>query len=155
LPPPCPEREPGPVPEPILRWIGFAMLRAHERMWKGVERALEPLGIRGPHLYIMQVLDTDGPMSQVALTRRLPIDRTTMVHMIDDLEQMGLVERNKHPKDRRVNCVCLAPHGQEVLAQGYQRLHESEVEFLSCLSPEERAQLRSLLLRVAGEGSGE
>jgi DNA-binding MarR family transcriptional regulator len=131
------------------------LARAAHRVRECVEGALEPLGIRGPHLFILTVMHTEGPMSQAALTKRLWIDRTTMVHIIDDLERLGLVERAKDPNDRRAHAVRVAPRGEEVLAQAGQRAQAGEAEFLSALSPEEQEQLRTLLARLVSEARGE
>ena len=152
-PPHCQEREPnlGMVPEPIRRSLAFTLVRAAHRVRECVERSLEPLGIRGPHLFILTVMHTEGPMSQAALTKRLWIDRTTMVHIIDDLERLGLVERARDPNDRRANAVRVSPRGEEMLVQAGQRAGAGEAEFLSALSPEEQEQLRTLLARLAGE----
>src|SRR5205807_9571598 len=145
-PPHCQEREPnlGMVPEPIRRSLAFTLVRAAHRVRECVERSLEPLGIRGPHLFILTVMHTEGPMSQAALTKRLWIDRTTMVHIIDDLERLGLVERARDPNDRRANAVRVSPRGEATLAQARPFAHAGEAEFLSALSREEQEQLRSL-----------
>lgn len=140
------------VPEPIRRSLAFTLVRAAHRVRECVERSLEPLGIRGPHLFILTVMRTEGPMSQAALTQRLGIDRTTMVHVIDHLERLGLVERARDPNDRRANAVRLAPRGEEVLSQAGNLAQAGESEFLSALSSEEQEQLRSLLLRLADDG---
>jgi DNA-binding MarR family transcriptional regulator len=90
-------------------------------------------------------------MSQVGLMKHISVDRTTMVHLIDDLERLGLVERAQNPKDRRSNVIRLLPPGETVLAEGKKRMSASEADFLSCLSSEEQAQLRVLLFKVAGD----
>lgn len=140
------------IPEPIRRSLAFTLMRAAQGLREEVERSLEPLGIRGTHLFLLMVMRAEGPMSQAALTKRLWIDRTTMVHIIDDLERLGLVERARDPNDRRANAVRVSPRGEEMLAQAGQLAHAGEASFLSALSPEEQEQLRSLLARVAGEG---
>ena len=140
------------LPEPVRRSLAFTLGRVAHGVRECIERSLEPLGIRGPHLFILTVMRAEGPMSQAALTKRLWIDRTTMVHIIDDLERLGLVERAKDPNDRRAHAVRLAPRGEEVLAQAGRRAQAGEAEFLTALSPEEQEQLRSLLSRLAGPG---
>jgi DNA-binding MarR family transcriptional regulator len=137
--------------EPLSNWIGSALFRAFARLWRGIEAALEPLGIRNPHFWILFALEEHGPMSQVGLMKRVSADRTTMVRLIDDLERLGLAEREKDRKDRRANAVRLTAHGEEVLAQGKRRMAESEAEFLKGLTGEERERLRNLLQRVADD----
>jgi MarR family len=47
-------------------------------------------GIRTRHAALLVLIDAEGPMSQRALGRRLRIDKSPMVGLIDDLEQLGL-----------------------------------------------------------------
>ena len=51
-------------------------------------------------------------MSQRALGRRLRIDKSPMVGLIDDLEQLGLAERRRRTRDRRVQDIHLTAQGR-------------------------------------------
>jgi DNA-binding MarR family transcriptional regulator len=74
------------------------------------------------------------------------------VHLIDELESRGLVERTRHPSDRRAHAVSLSPAAKEVLSQAHERVRAGEAEFLSPLSPAEQEQLHSLLIRLGTQG---
>src|SRR4051812_25498395 len=50
-------------------------------------------GVRKAHFNVLLSLDEHGPSSQAELGRRLRIDRSDMVAVINDLEHAGLVER--------------------------------------------------------------
>lgn len=112
------------------------------------EAALAPLGLKAKHYGLLLVLDEMGPASQVDLARLLWVDRTTMVALVDDLEKLSLVERERHPEDRRAHAVTLTGKGQTVLAQAMQIAGRREDAWLSPLSPAEREQFRALLLRL-------
>ena len=80
-----------------------------------------------------------------------------MVGLIDDLESRGLVERRRHPADRRAYAIHLTPAAREVLATGERIADELEETMLGALSAEERATLVSTLTRLvaaAGYRSG-
>jgi DNA-binding MarR family transcriptional regulator len=72
-----------------------------------------------------------------------------MVALIDDLEARGLAERRPDPVDRRAYTLYLTPSGREVLAQLEQAADEHEADLLVALGEPERAELVSLLQRVA------
>src|SRR4029453_19271620 len=65
--------------------------------------ALVPHGIDGRELAVLNALADQDPLSHEKTARRLGIDRTTMVALVDALEAKGLVERRPHPEDRRKN----------------------------------------------------
>jgi DNA-binding MarR family transcriptional regulator len=71
-----------------------------------------------------------------------------MVATIDDLEELGLVERRAHPSDRRAYALHVTHAGRETLSRGREVVQEVQDELLAPLDETEREQLRSLLLRL-------
>ena len=80
------------------------------------ERDLGRAGIRSKHAALLVVIDAEGPMSQRALGRRLRIDKSPMVGLVDDLERAGLAERRRSARDRRVQAIHLTRQGRRVLS---------------------------------------
>ncbi len=138
------------LPESLTVWTGFLLHKAAQRVHDRVEERLEPLGLRPRHVGVMRVLAAEGPHSQHALCERLRIDRTTMVSVVDDLERLGLAERQDDPADRRAYRVQLTRYGEERLAEACAVVNEAEEQLLAPLSPEERVALRTLLCRICG-----
>lgn len=104
----------------------------------------------GPRGYqVLVAVEAGPPSSQLALAQRLGIDRTAMTYLVDELEAAGLVVRRAHPADRRVRHVVITPQGRTALEGARRALHAVEEQLLSALAPEETAQLRALLVRVA------
>ena len=89
-----------------------------------------------------------GPMTQKALADALRIDRTTMVALIDDLEQRGLVVRKRHPRDRRAFLICPTDAGRAAKETAVAILDEQQRRFLAPLTQQERIQLSELLNRL-------
>ena len=79
------------------------------------EAALAPYGVNGRELGVLIVLAGHEPASQLQVAQRLAVDRTTMVALLDTLEDKGLVSRHPHAEDRRRNIVELTETGQDVL----------------------------------------
>jgi DNA-binding MarR family transcriptional regulator len=105
-------------------------------------------GLRRYHFTVLVALDEDGPTSQAALGRRLSIDRSDMVAVINDLARDGLVARERDDDDRRRNLIRLTPGGERALRRLDARIDEAQDALLEPLSAKERNELKRLLTRV-------
>lgn len=89
-------------------------------------------------------------MSQQQLGRKLRIDRTSMVKMVDMLEKEKLAKRKDHPDDRRVYLVEITTTGRKVLTTIKAVADEMENKLLSSFTETERKTVRRALLNLAG-----
>ncbi|MGX1808568.1 MarR family winged helix-turn-helix transcriptional regulator [Nocardia sp. NPDC055321] len=110
---------------------------------------LAPLGIKPQHHGMLRILQANDGQSQQQLCEALGIHRNVMVGLVDDLEKRGLVERRRHPADRRAHAVHLLPAGTELLVESARIASELDAELLAPLRAEERAVLVALLQRAA------
>lgn len=138
-------------PAPLADRLGFLLKHAQVELAGFTEPAMAPFGIGGRELAVLSVLADGGSLSQHQAARRLAIDRTTMVALLDGLEAKGLVERHPHPDDRRRNVVELTPQGRQVLGEGMRATHDAERRFLAALgdagAKRFREALRTLVAR--------
>ena len=72
----------------------------------------------------------------------------SMTGIVDRLMERGLVERERHPQDRRAVVVRLTDKGSELLVRVKERRLQVGRTLLAALSPEERQHLRHLLTRL-------
>ncbi|MDA8359394.1 MAG: MarR family transcriptional regulator [Actinomycetota bacterium] len=112
---------------------------------------LASVGVSGRELAVLLLLDGRDPESQQQAGRRLGVDRTTMVGLLDGLEAKGLVARRADAGDRRRNVLELTRDGQAALVQAVRASDEAERQLLADLNDAESAQLRTLLTRLAGD----
>ncbi|MET7784782.1 MULTISPECIES: MarR family winged helix-turn-helix transcriptional regulator [Streptomyces] len=145
------ERPPVP-PVPLESRLGYLLKHAQQRLARASAEALAPLGIDGHELAVLAVLAAEYPLSQVEVAGRLGVDRTTMVALVDGLEDQGLVERRRSPQDRRKNIVELTPAGRDCLDRAERARLAMERRFLDPLDEEAAAALvRALRILVAEE----
>jgi DNA-binding MarR family transcriptional regulator len=137
------------LPESLSHWPGYLLTFISERATDRFERQLAPEGIRSRHAMVLVVIDAEGPMSQRALGRRLRIDKSPMVGVVDDLERLGLAERRRDNSDRRVQAIHLTPKGRRALERVMQIAEVENARTFYVLDEDERALLHDLLLRVA------
>ena len=133
----------------LTHWPGYLMTFIAEHATERFERELEPEGIRTKHATVLLLIDAEGPMSQRALCRRLRIDKSPMVGLVDDLEQLGVAERRRSDRDRRVQAIHLTARGRRVLERVKRLADEGNERTFGALDEDERVVLHDLLLRVA------
>lgn len=146
------EHDAGPPPglhSALSRYTGFLINRIGSAARGRFSTKLEQLDLTFRMWGALNVLDAEGELTQHALARCTGIDPSSMVATIDELEQRGLVERGKHPTDRRAHALRLTEKGHTTLRRGRQLARAAQNELLAPLNQAEREQLRALLLRVA------
>ncbi|MFC1444196.1 MarR family winged helix-turn-helix transcriptional regulator [Streptacidiphilus sp. N1-10] len=129
--------------------VGLLLRRAHRRAAREFSRQLQPLGIDNRHAGVLLQLARDEPVTQRDLIALLGSDKSTMVRNIDELEARGLAVRRPHPTDRRAHAIRPTEAGLAVLAEVRSRAEAANDNLLTCLQPDERAQLLHLLRRFA------
>jgi DNA-binding MarR family transcriptional regulator len=110
---------------------------------------LEELGLNTRMWGALNVLDAEGAITQHMLGKATGIDPSSMVSTIDELERAGLVERRRHPSDRRAHALHITELGQMTLSQGRQLAKKAQDDLLAPLDPAERKQLHEMLLKMA------
>ena len=109
----------------------------------------EETGLHPYHYAILLLLDEGSAETQGSIADALGYDRGQLVGLLDELEEQGLVERKRDPKDRRRHLVRMTADGTKTLRRLRALARRNEDEFLDPLSDEERAQLHTLLMRLA------
>ena len=137
-------RTDGPGPELTTR-LSYLLKHARLQLSELTAKALMPYGIEGRELAVLLVLADREPASQQQAALRLGIDRTTMVALLDALEDKGLVSRHPDPDDRRRNVVELTGAGQDILRRAVKASDDAERAFLAPLSERAAEQLRESL----------
>src|SRR5579862_4662197 len=102
------------------------------------EHVLTPLGLRQRHLVALSYLTGHGPTAQQNLADRLRMDASSMVCLLNELEDNGLVVRQRDRADRRRALVALSPRGERALAEVDGAVQVVEDEILGGLDSAER-----------------
>jgi DNA-binding MarR family transcriptional regulator len=129
---------------PLIEHLARVARRAYE-----AGHFVEAGCLRPRQLVALNLLHEHGPLSQQALGEALTLDPSNVVGLLNELEERGLITRQRDPADRRRHIVSLSPGGQAELATGGQ-LTAVEDNVLKALSPAERATLYELLQRAVG-----
>jgi DNA-binding MarR family transcriptional regulator len=122
------------------------------RLWRAshtrTAEELESVGLTPALFGLLNVLAARPGTNQQEIGSAMGIDPSTMVSLIDQLEEAGLARRRPHPKDRRAREVAITPKGRRLLERARQMAKRVQDEVLRGLAPAERRQLLSLLRRA-------
>jgi MarR family transcriptional regulator, lower aerobic nicotinate degradation pathway regulator len=136
------------LPPSMRDRIPFLLYRAAEASHALANQMLAEVGLGARQAGILTMVTESGPMTQKALGDALRIDRTTMVALIDDLEDKGYVTRQRHRRDRRAFLVHPTSAGREAKIAAIRILDEQQRRYLAPLTPAKREQLGALLKRL-------
>ncbi|MBW8805583.1 MAG: MarR family transcriptional regulator [Catenulisporales bacterium] len=116
---------------------------------------LQAVGVASRSYYsLLLALAEVGPTSQADLGRRVGLDRSDVTAAVTDLEEKGYLERTPDPADRRRNLVRLTDDGVEFLTKLDTEVAAAQEELLTPLTPQERAALIGMLVRVVEHHTG-
>ena len=115
----------------VYRRTTESMLGMSQRRYLALNFVAEPSGI-----------------SQQQLGEILCMDANNTVLLLNELEDDGLVRRERDPDDRRRHIVRLTEHGAEAFAAARRNRESLEDEVLAALNPEERETLHQLLAKA-------
>jgi DNA-binding MarR family transcriptional regulator len=138
------------LPPALADRIGYLLAKTHLGMRTIADEALTPLGLDKKEYASLVLIASQGPLSQQALSVIQGCDRTTMVAVVDKLENDGLVVRRRNPLDRRAYALEITDKGRRVLGQADELVSKVEHDFLAPLSAVERRALVDLLQRLLG-----
>jgi DNA-binding MarR family transcriptional regulator len=144
-----PSSERAPFPPALMERVGFLLTMVRGGTLAICTEALSPLDLHVKQFGMLLVLASEGPHSQQFLSEWTRMDRTTMVALVDSLEERGYVRRERNPEDRRANLVTITPEGRRVLRRAETAMAQAESRVLASLNPRETKQLLELLATVA------
>jgi len=136
-----------PIPPSLAARPGALLVIAARTGQELASRRLAPMGLSVRLCGVLNLL-AEGPISQQTLGEQLGIDRTTVVELIDELEQQGIVVRRRNPADRRSYALTLTPRGQTVQKRAARVFDAAAEEFFDALEPAERKALSGMLQRL-------
>jgi DNA-binding MarR family transcriptional regulator len=84
------------------------------RLTKQLARSV---GLTGPQLTVIKMLDTQGDLSLSSLSERIRAQNSTVTGIIDRMEREGLVVRARSQSDRRRVLIALTDKGRQLASQ--------------------------------------
>jgi DNA-binding MarR family transcriptional regulator len=141
---------PSPHEEPnTVALLGHAYSLLGFRIVDGVVGAGYPQ--KPSHSAVFAQIDPAGSRL-TDLARRAAMTPQAMGQLVDELEELGYVERRPDPADRRAKLIRLTAHGRACVAAGRATIAALEADITEILGDRGHRQLRSLLRRLLDAG---
>ncbi len=136
------------VPEVLRDNLGFLLNKAARIVRDDVGEKLKEVGFTLNEYGLLRILEIRSTDTQQEIGDRLGVDRTTMVSLVDRLEERGLVERTKDRSDRRKCNLVLTDKGKKSLARAKRRAEGAQKVLFASLKDKQQAELKALLLQM-------
>ena len=129
----------------LNRHLGYFLRRAQVWVFQDFIRTLSVIDIRPAQYSVLIVIGANPGLSQAELADKLAIERARLVHMLDQLQKRGYVERLPSPTDRRTHALQLTREGQKILKRAKALAAKHEARLAEKLGPEEHGDLLRML----------
>ncbi|GAB3217693.1 MarR family winged helix-turn-helix transcriptional regulator [Mycolicibacterium hippocampi] len=98
---------------------------------------------------VLSALDRGAIRTQAALAESINADKTRIIPTLDELQQLGYIERFPDPDDRRVRLLAITKSGRAVKDAAQAEIQRGEEQWLAELTAEERRVFLRALRRMA------
>ena len=147
-----PSRTPDPSPlEPSPARLGRLIGAVYRRWRRAVDQSFRELGLtdasRAP---LVALYESSAPsMRQGELAEMLALDKSSLVRVLSQLREMGLVEWEADEADRRAKSIRLTTKGRAMARRMLGKSLEIEAQILEALSADELRTTRTALEKIA------
>jgi DNA-binding MarR family transcriptional regulator len=142
-----------PVAAPHNACTCGSLRKASRRVSQFYDTALAPVGIKSTQYSILSEVDrrsVEGPVTMCELATAMVMDRSTLGHNLKPLERDDLVTLKLSDDDRRKRYVELTKQGRSLLRKSRRLWQHAEGRFEKIFGKEPAAELRAVLLNIAG-----
>lgn len=131
--------------------IGFLLSKGYQRSWAILKEEIEQYDLTPPQFALLAFLWQQDGLTQVELSEKGQIDRSTVGGLIDRLERNCLLERRQHPQDRRAYKIYLTEQGKAMESTLSGCAERALKRLTSGLNENELSELRRMLEILRGE----
>jgi DNA-binding MarR family transcriptional regulator len=139
---------PAPADGAVAEFAGQLLFRLWRASHTRTAEALSSIGLTPALFALLNVLGAREGAIQQRLSSDLGIDPSTMVALIDELEDAGWAQRRRRAGDRRAWEVAITAKGRRTLERGRRLASRVEGELLAGLADDERERLLALLRKA-------
>ncbi len=139
---------PAAAPDPAARfaaaWEEFVLA-----IRRAQARGQDSAGLTLAQYYMLVPLKSEGTLAVSRLARYAGVAPPTATRMIDSLERVGAVQRERTLGDRRTVLISLTPTGRALLTRKQRELARRRRGLYNRLEPDEREPSERLLKHLA------
>jgi DNA-binding MarR family transcriptional regulator len=142
-----PKKQAALRPGLLPQLIGYRLRLAQQAVFRDFASSVGE--VSPGHAGILLLVEANPGVAQGRLAQAVRLDRSTMVGVVDTLEERSLIERRRGT-DRRSNGLWLTTPGRALVTRLKRRIEAHERRVAAHLGAAERAELLRLLEKLAG-----
>jgi len=139
-------------PEAVAQQYDLRILRALRRITRSIALHSRHLAacshITAPQLICLRAVIANGPLTATAISREIHVSPSTVVGILDRLEDKGLIRRERGREDRRIVFVSATEAGRALADQAPSPLQKKLADALNALPELEQATITLSLERI-------
>ena len=118
--------------------LGASMAIVTKYYYGALSKMLESIDLERHYTTLILIHKTKNKCTQQYLSDMLHVDKVYMVHILDYLNEKGLVKRIKNPEDRREHLISLTTKGGKVIPEIEKSINQLNQIGLKGISKEEQ-----------------
>jgi len=127
--------------------LGYQLRLAQITVFNDFAASARDFDVSPGRFGMLILIEANPGVTQTRLAEAVGLDRSTLVAVLDQLEERGLLERRRGV-DRRTNGLWLTRRGKSLVARMKERIRAHEDRLAARLSEAERDALLGLLRRI-------
>ena len=128
--------------------MGYLLTRAAKTIKKKLLRIVSDYDLTQPQYGILRQLYTQGEITSRDLVKQLYMDSSTIMAIVDRLEEKKLIERMPHQQDRRMNMLVLTDLAMQFLPEMLEKADTMDMAMNDIFTSEENIILRQCLTKL-------
>lgn len=132
----------------IQRELGFLVGSLASAMRTGLNRELAPLNISSAQWAILDACHEGEADTLTSLARVIPIDSASISRHVDRLVRVGLVQRSRSTRDRRLVRLSLTDAGNRLMPELAERVQANNAKFLAGITKREQEAMMRTIRRM-------
>lgn len=122
----------------------FEIVSSVERKWANEWNSHNAMGLSKTHIFILDLLETEGPMRPSSLAERLHVTTGGVTVLTTKLIKAGYITKTKNATDRRASQLEITDAGQSLLETAHEHIMNIVDRMFGMLTEEEIHSLRTI-----------
>ena len=129
-----------------INCLAYQLSQARKKVMKWYETYLKTLGINISYIYVMEVINDNGPSSLTFIAKQLDLEKATVSNLLARMERDDIIIRSSE-KERRAYEIHLTKKGHSLLNEALEGLKSSD-EQLNQLLNGKLEEIKSAILII-------
>ncbi|RPJ96012.1 MarR family transcriptional regulator [Rummeliibacillus sp. TYF005] len=120
----------------------FEVVSSLERKWANEWNSHNTMGLSKTHIFILDILESEGPMRPSSLAERLHVTTGGVTVLTTKLTKAGYINKTQNPTDRRASQLEITDAGHELLEAAHEHINSIVDRMFGMLTEDEIQSLK-------------